>query len=236
MHVNTRDKLDIVNAARLTLGYIFFELSSYRAAIRYLMDVSPDFDDYPEALLALGWAAYKLQDYETAQVALNHLIEDHPNFHNLEEAYFVLGQCYVNLGRYDAALDQYTKILDKTPKARDVESVLRFAENEIANQEKRLEALKTDLLLLESRLLETIPVRGDDGLAQYAEGPRREIRQSRQIVLQRIVDERQEFETLSQRVSEVKRQIEKVERQRDWRAYAEYGRARALYLKGIAGQ
>ncbi len=220
----------------MTLGYIFFELSSYQTAIRYLVDVSPDFYDYPEALLAIGWAAYKLRDYETAQVALNHLIQDFPNFYNLEEAHFVLGQCYVNLGRYDDAIDQYSKIIETTPVANDVESLINFAENELAKQEQRVQDLKTELLVLESRLLSALPLKSGDGIADYAEAEQERIKQNREMLLDQIYRERQEFERLSAQLFEVKRQIEKTERQKDWHAFAEYGRGRALYLKGIAGR
>lgn len=205
-------------------------------AIKYLMEIPPDFYDYPEVLLIIGWSAFKLKDYQTALAALNNLVEDYDRFYNLEETHFVLGQCYLNLGDYDSAIREYTKIIEKTPREDDFSTLIELAKNELAIQEKRVEELKIELLVLESRLLDAIPIRTGNGVPDYVKGERGRIRQNRETLIESIVRERRDFEAVATTIAEIKRQIEKAESQKNWRSYAEYGRGRALYLKGMAGE
>lgn len=220
----------------MTLGYIFFELSNYKTAIRYLIDIAPEFYDYPEVLLTIGWSAFKLKDYQTALLALNNLVDDYENFYNLEEVNFVLGQCYLNLGDYDSAIKKYSNIIERTPKTDDFETVIELAKNELAVQEKNVEELKTQLLVLESRLLDTIKSKSGNGVPDYVKQERTRLKQQHELFMEEIIQERRDFEAVIGMIAELKAQIEKAERQKNWRSYAEFGRGRAMYLKGISGE
>ncbi|NIR50963.1 tetratricopeptide repeat protein [candidate division KSB1 bacterium] len=187
-------------------------------------------------MLTIGWSAFKLRDYDTALLTLNSLVEDYPDFYNLEEAYFVLGQCHMNLKNYDAAIEQYSSIIEKTPKADDMSAAIELTKRELALQEQTVEELKTQLLVLESDLLDAIHLKSGNGVPDYVDNERGKIRQDRETLIERIVEERRLFETVASTIDEIKRRIEKAERQKNWRSYAEYGRGRALFLKGMAGE
>lgn len=220
----------------MTLGYIFFELTSYKTAIKYLKDISPLFYDYPDVLLTIGWAALKLQDYQTSLFALNQLVKGYPVYYNLEEAHFVMGQCFLKLGYYKFAIQEYEEIIRRSSGTKDFPANIEQAKKELTAEEKLVENLKTELLVLESNLLQTLSVNPGDDVPKYVIEERERLRKKRENLIENIMQEREMFENVSDTIIQVKRQIEKAERQKNWRAYAEYGKARALYLKNVAEQ
>ncbi|MFQ5824265.1 MAG: tol-pal system YbgF family protein [bacterium] len=230
------ERREIIDTTRLTLGYIYFELTSYKTAIKYLEDISPLFYDYPDVLLTIGWAALKLQNYQKSIIALNKLVKEYPDYYNLEEAHFVLGQCYLKLGYYKFAIKEYYEIIKKAPKSNDFAVILDQAKKALAVEENRIESLKTELLILESNLLETIHIKTGNGIPKYVIEEFERMRKERKILLENIIKEQEIFKSVSYTLSQLRRQIEKAERQKNWRAYAEYAKARVLYLKGIAEQ
>jgi tetratricopeptide (TPR) repeat protein len=230
------ERREIVDTARLTLAFIFFELASYKTAIKYLKSISPLFYDYPDVLLTIGWAALKLEDYQTSLIALNKLVKEYPDYYNLEEAHFVLGQSYLKLGYYKFAIQEYNEIIKKAPKSINYAENIEQAKKELAAEEKRIQNLKTALLVLEANLLQTIPVNTGNGVPKYVIEERERLGKKRQELISNLIEERETFETVSYTLTQLKRQIEKAERQKNWRAYAEYGKARALYLKSLAEQ
>jgi tetratricopeptide (TPR) repeat protein len=220
----------------LTLGYIYFELSSYEKAIKYLSAISPAFYDYPDVLLALGWTALKMKDYKTALIALNKLLDDYPNNYNVDEAHFVLGQSYLKLGYYKFAINEYSQIINRAPRVENFTAFIDNIKSQVAAEEKSIEELKTELLVLESKLLDTIPYRAGNGIPKNVAQEHERIRKQQESLLENIVKEREIFESVSKNVAQLKRQIEKREIQKDWRAYAEYGKVRAMFLKGLSEQ
>lgn len=218
----------------MTLGYIYFELSSYERAIRFLSAISSTFYDYPDVLLTLGWTALKMKDYKTALIALNKLLDDYPHNYNVDEAHFVLGQCYLKLGYYKFAVNEYYQIINRVPRVGNFTTFIDTIKSQLVVEDKRIEELKTELLVLESKLLDTIPYRTGNGIPKNVAQEHERIRKQQESLLENIVKERKIFESVSKNIAQLKRQIEKREIQKDWRAYAEYGRVRAMFLKGLS--
>lgn len=229
---NSPERRNIVNAARLTTGYIYFELSDYRRTIQYMSQIASDFYDHPDALLAKGWAEYKINDYQAALATLGNLREQYSDYYNLEEANFIMGQCFLKLGYYNFAISQYERIIEETPAPEQVD--LEVSRGRLAAHERKLEKLKTKLLALESNLLSMIPMEQSEVLIYYVGDQKQPIQERRKDLMAQIYSEREALETLRDEITLMRRRIEKTEMQKDWQAYAEYGKARALYLKGIA--
>ena len=231
--VISAQRREIIDTVRLTLGYIYFELSSYKEALKYLKVISPTFYDYPDVLLAIGWTALKSKDYETALTALNKLLNEYPDNYNVDEAHFVLGQCYLKLGYYKFAIREYYQIIKKAPGNDNLTALNDEIRSSLTVEERRIEELRTQLLVLESKLLDTIPYKTGNGIPKNIAKELEKIHKQRESLLEKILKEHEIFEIVSSNVAQLKRQIEKRDRQRDWRAYAEYGKARAMFLKGL---
>lgn len=217
----------------MTTGYIYFELSSHPKALKFLRAISSEFYDYPEVLLAIGWSALKLQDYQAVLSALSSLVINYPNYFNLEEVHFVIGQCYLKLGYYDFAIKEYNEITKKKPKPTDYSAKLEQTNQEFAIQEKLLEELNSELLVLEARLLLERTLTASNGSIDFVAVDQKEMQEKSQALNETLMKERLNFETLKNSLLSLKKQIEKDQIFRDWRAYAGYGKARALFLKSV---
>lgn len=229
----SREEADIIDASRLTLAYIYFELSNYKKAIEFLVRIDAGFYDYPEVLLTMGWCAYKLQDYRVAIDALSSLITDYPNDHLSEEGHFVLGQCYLRLGYYNFAIKEFDSITESNSSLNNFSDYGDQAILDIANQEKQVEKLKTQLLILETKLLQNLSVFGTNGSPEFIAKERKRMRELQQKLIEQIIEERKIFAGVTKQFADLKRRIQKAEVQKKWLSYADYGKARALYLRGV---
>jgi len=61
----------------------------------------------------------------------------------------------------------------------------------------------------------------------------KEMEEKSQALYETLAKERRNFETLKNSLISLKKQIDKDQINRDWRAYADYGKARALFLKSV---
>lgn len=218
----------------MTLGFIYFELSSFKTAIKFLAEIAPDFFDYPKALLTLGWSAFKLQDYQRAISALSKLLETYPQFQELEEAHFVLGHCYLRLGYHDFAIREYNKIIAATPDAEEYASLMQQTKDSLAQKESELAVLKKEFAELQNRLVADIGLQPANGLSDSTLATRfQKARTFREELFQLVQEHEKNVQRVSNTVAELRARLEKSEVQKKWRSYAEYGRVRALYLKGI---
>ena len=195
--------------------------------------ISPEFYDYPEVLLAIGWSALKLQDYQATLSALSGLVTNYPSYFNLEEAHFVIGQCYLKLGYYDFAVKEYNEITKKKPKPTDYAAKLEQSSQELVIQEKLLQELNSELLVLESRLLLERSLTTSNGSIDFISVDQKQMKEKSQALYETLAKERRNFETLSNSLLNLKKQIDKDQINRNWRAYADYGKARALFLKSV---
>jgi tetratricopeptide (TPR) repeat protein len=219
----------------LTLGYIYYELSYYREAISHFRQVAADREEYPQALLAASWAAVKSKDYQAAITTLNLLIRDFEETEYGEEAHFLLGQAYVELGLFDFAMQQYDYIVQHYPESNGAAERLAEVHTGLEEQEAAVEKMKINLLLLESKLIDMIPLQTDGKVPKYIEEERARLNAKRDLLFENIVAERDNLERFNERIFAIRRQMERMESRRHWRAYAEYGKTRAFFLKGLSG-
>jgi len=179
----------------------------------------------------MGWAFIKLEQYEAAIRPLKSIIENNPESSNAEEAYFLLGQCFLNLNRYDEAIQAFDKIIELFPRRQDYSKYLKEIQSLLAVEEKKLEQLETDLLVQESYLLEAIPVDGYANKPQYLKDEQEKIEQYRVSLVNKILEERSHLRNLRKTIDDLRENVIRKYRRKDWRGYAEYGKARALFLK-----
>lgn len=226
----------IIDEAHLTVGYVYFELSDYKAATRHFLEVTPSFYDHPDALLAAGWAAFKDRDYRAALSVLNRLVTDYPNYYNLEEAYFLRGHCHLKLGYYDFAIGEYDRIFSGPGDTTETARRLNAARLGLGTQQKRMDELRTQLLLLEAKLVQSIPFDANDEHADGTPEDPQIVQKARQELIKKILNERQEFDLVMDKITELKRGIDKDKMRKKWQAYAEYGKVRALFLRGMLSE
>ncbi|MFQ5650748.1 MAG: tetratricopeptide repeat protein [bacterium] len=232
---NSPERRHIIASARLTLGYVYFELSSYDEAAEHLSKILPDYSDYPEVLLARGWASFKSGDFQAVLETLNGLIEGYPDYSNLEEAYFLRGQCYLKLGYHDFAIREYDKLIvpGNSP---DSAAALQEVGQGLSSQEKRIEELAANLQQLESALVRSIPLDGSNGRLESWADSQVSIKLARENLIKKIMRERDEFYEVLDNIARLKRRFKRNDLRERWRTYAEYGKARALFLRGIDPQ
>jgi len=229
---DNREGREIRSSARLTLSYVYFELADYDAALAELNAIPSDFHDYPEVLLTRGWTSVKLQDYRGALAALNELCQNYQSYYNIEEAYFLRAQCYMKLGYYNFAINEYERVTHPSDSS-GFAMTNAAAQQALHTQETRIASLRSELLALESKLVKSIPLRADEHVFD-ADAEPRSVEVARSEMMRQIVEERREFNRITESIAEMKKRVDKREMRRKWQAYAEYGKVRAMYLRETA--
>ncbi|MDZ7272215.1 MAG: tetratricopeptide repeat protein [candidate division KSB1 bacterium] len=231
----SEERRAIVDEGRLTLGYLYYELGYYKEARGYFAAVSPEHRRYPEALLARGWASVKMGDYEGAVRPLVTLVSRHPQDPKTEEALFLLGRCYLQLGLFDDAVKVYDKIIELFPEEDNLSTLVQQLTDLLGAQEKEVERLREDLLLLEASLLDAMHVGGGPRLPPYLKEEKARLDETRRALLESIVEEHRRFLEMHATIAALRENLSLKMERKSWRAYAEYGKSRALFLKGTAG-
>ena len=222
----------IVDDARLTLGYIYYELGVYEEAVKLFSDISNRHDNYQDALLSLGWAYLKLGKYKSVIKPLLKLIELFPESANAEESYFLLGQAYIMLNKYDKALGAYKTIVELFPDKLQNVSIIKRVSNSLVLEQEKIEQLKIQVLIQESKLLTTLPLNGySDNVPKYLVKERKKLEEFRGNLVKKLMYERDNLVMMQNQIDKLKRVAERKEKRKDWRGYAEYGISRALFLK-----
>jgi len=219
----------------LTLGYIYYELNYYREAISHFRQITTDQEDYPQSLLAASWAAIKMKDYQAAITTLNTLIGAFEGTEYSEEAHFLLGQAYLELGFFDFATAEYDFIVQNYPESNGVAERVDEINTRLLQQEAAVEKMKINLLLLESKLIDMIPLQTEGKVPKYIEEERMRLNVKRETLFESIVAERDNFERFSVTIQTMRKMLERIESRRHWRGYAEYGKTRAFFMKGLSG-
>ena len=101
-------------------------------------------------------------------------------------------------------------------------------------QRKMAEQLRVDLLLLESKLLDLIPLNQlnrKNAVPKYIEEEKRKIDETRDNLIQLILQERKKFDEFQWGIQDIHEEITRRSSRKHWRAYAEYGKARCYFLK-----
>lgn len=228
------ERRHVIDNARLTLGYIYYELKTYKPAAQLFLGISNKHENYQDALLALGWVFLKLEDHQNVIKYLKKLIELHPEGANVEEAYFLLGQSYIALNEYDDAIKSYQAIVEFFQDKVDLPGVIKKVSNSLEQEEDRIEKLKVKVLVEESRLLDAISLNGyGEEVPKHIVEEKKKLRDYRENLIQSLVAERDNLLLLQQTIYNLKQLAERRERRKDWRGYAEYGISRALFLKNM---
>jgi len=227
------DRRMVVDESHLTLGYIYYELGYYKQALKEFRAVSSSHPHYDKALLAAGWAANQLGQYDDAITPLTVLVTKFPQNANVEEGLFLLGRCYLKLGLYDQALTVYENLINIFPEQDVIPALVKEVNESLLLETDRIEKIKMDLLVLETKLLDTITLEKENDLPPALKQERERIIEAREGLLKRIRDEREMFDSITNQMNQLKYAIDLKENRRDWRAFAEYGKARAEFLKRV---
>ncbi len=222
--------------AHLTLGLIYYELGYYNEAISHLRNLKQEHKDYAQALLTRSWASIKMNDFQSAVVTLNELIKKYDASEFGEEAHFLLGQSYLKLEFYDFAVKEYDYIIARYPEGSSIGEQITLVEAGLRQQQGMLEKLKVRLLVLESKLIDSIRMEGAGQMPKYIQDHYQQLAHSKDQLISDILRERKTFEEVSASLELVRADMVRKESRRHWRAYAEYGKARALFLKGMPKQ
>ena len=230
------EQREVKATAHLTLGLIYYELGYYNEAIAHLRNIKEENKEYPQALLTRAWASIKMNDFQSAVVALNELIKKYDASEFGEEAHFLLGQSYLKLEFFDFAVKEYDYIVARYPEGNGVAEQIAQVEAGLHQQEGPLEKLKVRLLVLESKLIDSIRMEGTGRMPKYIQDHYEQLARSKDELIENILAERKTFEEVSSSLEQLRAEMVRKESRRHWRAYAEYGKARALFLKGMPKQ
>lgn len=228
------ERRNIVDNARLTLGYIYYELKAYQPAVRSLLDISEKHQYYQDGLLALGWSFLKLEDHQSVIKYLKRLIKLYPDGENAEEAYFLLGQSYIALDEYDSAIESYQTIVDLYQDRANLPNIISKVNISLEQEEDRVEQLKVKVLIEESRLLDAISLDGyGKEVPKHIAEEKKKLKDFREKLIGSLMSERDNLLLMQDTIYNLKQLAERRERRKDWKGYAEYGISRALFLKNM---
>jgi hypothetical protein len=136
------------------------------------------------------------------------------------------------MGFYDFAFKEFDYISVRYPETNSVTERVIEVQAGLRQQEQMMERLKIQLLVLESKLLTTINLDGKT-VPKYIKEELDRLTRSQDHLIENIISERKLFEEASQHIELMQKEMERKESRRHWHAYAEYGKARALFLKGM---
>jgi tetratricopeptide (TPR) repeat protein len=227
------ERRSVIDEAHLTLGYLYYELGYYAPAFSQFNAVSALHKNYDAALLAAGWAASMQEKYTDAIVPLTTLVNQFPKTENGEEALFLLGRSYLKLKRYNDAMSVYDHLIELFPKKETIPALVQQVRTSLKDANSNLEKTQMDLLVLESKLLDAMPISIDNKAPTYLKDESQRLMEMREGLLKRIHEERQVFNELSEQMDELQRLADRREARRDWRGFAEFGRSRAMFLGTI---
>lgn len=230
------EQREVKASAHLTLGLIYYELGYYNEAIAHLRNIKEENKDYAQALLTRSWASIKMNDFQNAVVTLNALIQKYDVSEYGEEAHFLLGQSYLKLEFYDFAVKEYDYIIARYPEGENLGDRMALIESGMRNLEGAVEKSKVRLLVLESKLIDAISFDKSNNVPKYIVDHYEQLQRSQDQLIAELMSERKHFEELSADLEMFRAEMVRKESRRHWRAYAEYGKARALFLKGMPKQ
>ncbi|RQW02678.1 tetratricopeptide repeat protein [candidate division KSB1 bacterium] len=217
------ERRQVIDEAHLTLGYLYYEIGYFDQAIEQFRAVSPSSSKFPHALLAMGWAASQKNDWLQAIPPLTELYTRYETSELTQEGLFLLGRSYLKLNRYDEAIRIYDHLIHIFPEQDQVILSIETINENIKLERQRIEKRQLELLVLEGNLV--------DDLNVNAQIKRRNLSQEQTVLLRDIQRERQELTEHLSQLDKLATMTMLREERRNWRAYAEYGKSRATFLK-----
>ncbi|MBN2355798.1 tetratricopeptide repeat protein [candidate division KSB1 bacterium] len=232
--IESDERRNIVDETHLTLGYLYYELGFYEQAGEHFRNVSSNHAHYDAALLAAGWSSIQLGDQLQAITPLTSLVTLYPEKENTEEALFLLGHCYLKLQIYDGALKVYDQLISMFPNRDIIPAIIEEVQSNLLDESITIEKMKTELLVLESNFLDALPLNEADGaVPEHLKEERALLIEARQNLMARIQEERKKFEELTYKMELLQQMTKRRQSRRDWRAFAEYGKSRVLFLQSL---
>lgn len=229
----SRERRRIVDDARLTIGFIYYEMGYLEEAKPYFEMISESHPYYMQALLGRAWAMIQVGEIEKAIPFLEEITEKYPKSGEAEEAWFLIGQSYMKLNRYTKAIKAYNKLIEYFPRVIDYKEYMEEINSELAQKQRVIEQLETELLLQESLLIDAIPLEPMGKQPPYIEAERKKVEGYRTEIVDKVLAERENLRSIRNAIVGMREDAERHYMRKDWRGYAEYGRARALYLLQI---
>jgi len=224
----------LIDDTRMTLGYLFYELERYQQSYDQFQLVSPTHRHRDEALLAAGWCQVQMGRLAGAIKPLTTLLIQHPGSESNEEGLFLLGRCFMKLRRYDHAIRVYDHLISMFPSKEEMPAISREVQVTLLDAGIEVEQLQTDLLIMESELIDALPLQ-----VTWPEMPdelheqRQQLLDLRQGLLRRIQEERDRVNQIAADMEELRRMTRRKQSRMDWRAYAEFGKSRALFMQSM---
>ena len=225
--------LSLQERANLVRGLTLYELGEFEQGLSFLKKVSSDGDNYPRALLGIGWCYLKLQQYQNMVKPLETFVKNCQGSEFLPEVYLLLGQVHLKIRLYDKSIFYFSEILNMFPSISENSNLLESIGKKIKPVEDQIERHRLDLLLQESKLLNTLQLPSKKWLSNYMTQEIKELEKHRSILLEQIINEKRSLQDLTQSLNSLKIIIQI--RTREWRSYGEYGISRALFLRGQEG-
>lgn len=213
----------VIDEARLSLGYLYYELGYYEQAVREFDRLSDTSPLRPAALLAKSWALTQINAWERAVPPLTELYSAFPEHESAQEGLFLLGRCYLKLQRYQEAMQVYDRLIEMFPEASQAITSVDKVNANIERERGRIEKRQMELLVLEGKLVDDLRAAGD--------GPSDDLNQRQRDLLSKITAERGELSAHLEQLNQLAAGTAVKEQRRNWRAYAEYGRSRAAFLQ-----
>ncbi|HPG40036.1 MAG TPA: tetratricopeptide repeat protein [bacterium] len=228
--VYTSERQQLLNETHLTLGYLYYEMESYAAAIKQFNAISREYENYQNVLLSSGWTASKMGDYKEAVLYLTDFISNYEQSHKTPESLFLLGRCYLKLGLYAEALQSYDYLIEILPENNYLPETLSEINNSLEMQLAEIEKTKMDVLVMESKFVNELPLNAKQDLPGYVKEEKSQIDARRVELFSKIRQEHQQLNELSSKIRQIQNLNSVTDQQRSWRAFAEYGKSRAMFL------
>lgn len=96
--------------AQLLLARLYIEQSYFKQAYQQLENFPKDTPFTEQALFLFGYSAFKLQQYNVAEIVLNTLITQYPYAHYTQQAWALSAQQYTAQNKLNKALNRYLDI------------------------------------------------------------------------------------------------------------------------------
>jgi tetratricopeptide (TPR) repeat protein len=224
----------LIDESRMTMGYLYYELGYYRQAYGQFQLVSSTHTHHDAALLAAGWCLVQMGNLTGAITPLTQLLTHHPGTESTEEGLFLLGRCFMKLKRYDHAIRVYDHLISMFPSQEAMPVISREVQTTLLDEGIEVEKLKTDLLVMESELIDALPLQTAwPDLPDHLQEERQRLLEVRQGLLHRIQEERSRVNQIADEMEELRRVTRRKQSRMDWRAYAEFGKSRALFMQSM---
>lgn len=220
----------LTQRSNLVIGLTYFELGDYDVSINYLKSVNTDNENYPQALMGLGWCYIKKQQFQYVISPLEKFAKKFPAHHLIPEVFLLLGQAHLKIRLYEKAVNYFNNLLNMFPKSYDNVNINKEIENSLKPFKERLEKQQLDLLLVEIDLLDAFQIVSKKWIPKFMLEEIEAVKNHSSKLIDQINSEKAKIDDMLQLIEQLRLKLEV--RTKDWRTYAEYGISRALFLKG----